>query len=42
MGWTVGSEPSGVEHSGLVQDVPGLPVTLDSGFGALHSSGTLW
>ena len=42
MGWTVGLELCGVEHSGHVQDVPGLPATLNSGFGALHSSGTLW
>ena len=40
MGWTVGFELSGVEHLGHVRDVPWLPVTLDSGFGALHSSGT--
>ena len=43
MGWTVGLEPSTVGHSGHVQDVPGLPRTLewiDSGIGTIWS-GTL-
>ena len=37
MGWTVGLEPSTVGRSGHVQDIPGLPGTLewDSGIGAI-------